>query len=1038
MARTIHRTPMTNNTDLAEDIKYGYANFASFKGICDDKNYIGIDQQTLEDANNMYIDDDDQLSSRPKLKQMIIDILPDNYTIIKIYNVHGIVVYHIKDTTSNKYMVYLKYDNKPFDHECGEHLNIGWFIDKLYFFTDDTIFAFGDSNWYNAEQIIYIPVTEQVIGGVKYTHYNEGAIEGKDIYIDDKNLFTSSYITRYILDENVNAPLDDLDGETVTITVAGVTYKIVWSKYTPRILVTNIFQIAVDNAITNDKGQIVAYNSDRPDILYYKDIGDVFIRLPNIENYTNYSSTPVLTQDGSWLTILIITALDGDNYPEKSTLIGIDLRSTPYQWTTLAEKELNRLTSITYNGDVTIYNQSSSTTSHTWTNPSTTYRYGREAGRAVGYGVDVDKLVFMRPARYYMSVVGDTTFYDVYGYNVYTFNGNELFDFFDNGIGCVRDSGFSNSVNLSRPFNFRVLTRGNRTQLIINTYNGQLSTRNNFHIITLDDKMKPFVVKVFTAIYTSSSNAYYVGYRYHSGLIETSSNLYSDIANDFASARFDYENGPLVNTFTLVGTPRTAQLNIYKDDVVVTLNTTSDISGSISLLSPINKNLNAGTQTNIDSQYGNTGAWYTYIEEPKQTISRIAVSDVKINELRASIVDDNLHVLTDNYLFVNDTRIDLLMKPIRPISANWKGDGVLYIYDNVLYGVDTSKRKEIDVLHQGEINPLIPSFIQEFINTDNVIAFENKIGWTTSIVDENRYGKLYVSMSDIEKFPTEVTGLILLSQTEVAIFFENEIRIFTYTDNGYIIQRSKLQLGCKKGNDVILNYDGSTTLLCTLKGLSALTYQDFVQSTDQVFSYLSENIIGAYDKFSDGALKLYQYKNWIVMYRQDKKYCYIFDLRNSSWWKWSCNHFIQQIIYDNNNLIIVIDGKPNNLITDNGLYYDFGHEIIEWFLRSQKLHFDAPNNYKHVNQFIITSTQTDIEPFKLFLKFICYRNLIDTTRKEAYDYEVNGLKTFIKRINFMKINAFQFEVSNYKRQNIPKQFTTPNIAIKYRITERIR
>ena len=72
----------------------------------------------------------------------------------------------------------------------------------------------------------------------------------------------------------------------------------------------------------------------------------------------------------------------------------------------------------------------------------------------------------------------------------------------------------------------------------------------------------------------------------------------------------------------------------------------------------------------------------------------------------------------------------------------------------------------------------------------------------------------------------------------------------------YLLTPTKLKLGCKEGADILLNYDGSTIVLANLKGVTALTYQDFVQSTEQTYSYLSENIMTDYYEFATGPIKL--------------------------------------------------------------------------------------------------------------------------------------------------------------------------------------
>ena len=62
-------------------------------------------------------------------------------------------------------------------------------------------------------------------------------------------------------------------------------------------------------------------------------------------------------------------------------------------------------------------------------------------------------------------------------------------------------------------------------------------------------------------------------------------------------------------------------------------------------------------------------------------------------------------------------------------------------------------------------------------------------------------------------------------------------------------------------------------------------------------------------------------------------------------------------------------------------------------------------------------------------------NLQDT---DVVSYEIEELSTLIKRVNFVKTNAFQFEIGSDDMDKHPVYFVTPDIAIKYRITERVR
>ena len=74
--------------------------------------------------------------------------------------------------------------------------------------------------------------------------------------------------------------------------------------------------------------------------------------------------------------------------------------------------------------------------------------------------------------------------------------------------------------------------------------------------------------------------------------------------------------------------------------------------------------------------------------------------------------------------------------------------------------------------------------------------------------------------------------------------------------------------------------------------------------------------------------------------------------------------------------------------------------------------------------------------YKLYFKN--YRDLNNLTSSDTVEFEIEQLNTLIKRVTFMKTNAFQFQISNDATNTKPMPFVVPDIAIQYRITERVR
>ena len=121
----------------------------------------------------------------------------------------------------------------------------------------------------------------------------------------------------------------------------------------------------------------------------------------------------------------------------------------------------------------------------------------------------------------------------------------------------------------------------------------------------------------------------------------------------------------------------------------------------------------------------------------------------------------------------------------------------------------------------------------------------------------------------------------------------------------------------------------------------------------------------------------------------------------------------------------------------NNTIYDDGTSPFDWYILSQKLHFNAPNYYKHVRQLAVITSQ-DGPTMRYKLGFKNYRNLNNLVDVDTVEYPIEQLNTLIKRVSFMKTNAFQFSISKDKTDKYPMPFVVPDIAIKYRVTEAIR
>ena len=110
MARTFNRQPLSVNTPDKKDIKPYFFNHYNWKGIINNKNFLGVDQESFEECNNVYVSTDGLLHSRPSLKKEQIVVNLDNTeqelaNIVDIWQFGDVTVYESK-LNSNYYLTF--------------------------------------------------------------------------------------------------------------------------------------------------------------------------------------------------------------------------------------------------------------------------------------------------------------------------------------------------------------------------------------------------------------------------------------------------------------------------------------------------------------------------------------------------------------------------------------------------------------------------------------------------------------------------------------------------------------------------------------------------------------------------------------------------------------------------------------------------------------------------------------------------------------------------------------------------------------------
>ena len=1028
--RTLRRNPLSVDTD-DYDLNEQYANFAEFKGLNTNKNYITVDQNSFEDVKNVYVDQDQQLHTRPPLKYY--NLLPTTDHVVQIIKVNNLTIYHVE--RNGQYLLEWLYDGNIVTTPVGWVYEEVKIINKrgLYIvFTQGIVdnetvqdlkgFELLNGQWqrYDAEDIVYIPTTEIHSGG----DVNES---------ENSNLLTGTHIIQYIFDINVNTPTFDLINQEVKINFNDGTTPITvtFTQDMEKVFAQIINKTAIDVDILEVK------KIADTDILYYlgykKTEAYCFISVDGgIFQQINYPTatckTPVLADDGSALYICdmanaIIYVM---NITSSSTGITLgNWQSIQYE---LPEYSVN----TAYQAPVT--NNGMLSTKFYNVRLASDYRplgHSPETGKACFYVPCLfDDDTYKNSVNGYSETGGSTGERNQLGFALLILLDGKITSYL-----VVKAALYSsNELRQYDGDKIRMIVGGdNFNMVLLNLYNYSLpfivfdvNWNPYYRIVRENWENGPVYVEyVNESIWGNNLKLYYNQDFYKSDLItyyDQTLSRYVVRAGGFPTqqAGITYSEGLTTNYCENVRFISGYDSEDYA--LHYTYPNSNDMSGNRETY-PIN----------ADSGYD---------EEEWSDVGDY----VRISDTANFLGNESFHYNGKNIPLLRPTNTANIL----PIFTD--GDIIVY-YDKVNYNLYSTVYIEpvyVSIQVKGDLNLLYPDLLADFItivmSKDNILYWSTDATNTVTLSDgtEHIIPALYFekesdTVGNWVNLPDEITALTVFAQTSLGVFLPNNVYEFQYNvDNDiYLLTPTKLQLGNRKGSEVLGGYDGATIFITNIKGLIGLTYQDFVQSTEQIYSYLTENIMSNYDKFADAPIKLYQYKDWLFMYKQNSPNLYLYDIKNTAWWYWENPYNIKQIVFD---------GDKVNVLTDTDLlYYDFDtsdfldldvHEI-DWLVKSQKLHFGAPNNYKHIRQLvIITSQNTDTLRYKL--KFINYHNLQDLVDVDTVEYDITQLTTMIKRVTFMKLNAFQFVISNDNTDPKPKYFATPNIAIKYRITERVR
>lgn len=357
-----------------------------------------------------------------------------------------------------------------------------------------------------------------------------------------------------------------------------------------------------------------------------------------------------------------------------------------------------------------------------------------------------------------------------------------------------------------------------------------------------------------------------------------------------------------------------------------------------------------------------------------------------------------------------------------------------------------------------------------YSNTELYLGFDNKLFITANTRDEN--GNILFNLPNInnQSFIENITNMINISTTEVALFFEDNIIICSKVEDQTLGYRydyypTKLSTGTRLGDSVINTIEGNYTIFPTKRGLAIMNYQAFMATTDQVLTYISDNIEERYDAFyaESDSIKIVQRREKLYITNGTNKIL-IYDISRGHWWYWETSDFHTRITnstdkFQKNNIKKIYTDQVDLQLVCYKLY-KFGEPIreykdyentensdgwdspqrIDWFIISQPMHLMAANYYKNLKQLVfhLLDNGNPHTQHTILVQIQCYRKKLSTKEPELINFKIDELRTFVKRFNYWKINEVQYALASDNETLTPTKLILNGISVKYEIGEEVR
>lgn len=998
MARTVNRQPASVGYPSKNDRKNYFFNHYTWKGINDDKNFLEVDQETFQEAENVYVDSEGLLRSRPALKNknvVLKDQSDNNVSIdtISDFRVFGDIYVYINDDDTDE-KTYLYFCNKKTDelyyidsshlytfaYNYVNHQPIDYKLilsrRKVFIFTNSSFdyFDIDTLTFGSAVDFIYIPTTKTI---------TTNTIED----VEAPNPLTNQEIYTYLYSNTTGVNIN-IYGKTVKLEINGVEYEVTFTQNTPFVLarVYNTISSGYNDGTTINmavsKDNVCAIYNETNRTMSMSIDGLVFKSYVLPTTAGTVLSPVKFSKDGSLVYIVTTTGIWWLSvYADNST--GVKL----YPSFVNVKSVYPAFDPLTQSDSVTVFSKDVFSVEIL------------EDCKILGWFADKD--TDLSPFCYFV-----------------IFDGTTL------SRRTIARSSFSSLV----PDHFLKHSLYCTKSYTVN-YNGSDIQVDQTLLCSLGGTL---AILAYTSsdIYCIFASAHLITYG--------TNNSEADIKDD----------GDTVYITTY------SREYLTNNGMIEKLHIDFEAVSDLSLVSSVTNVLGGIVQ----GQYAKIPYNYSILDQnvppmllnDGKVVCNIGIVDFvsyKLEHWINGTEDDNtgyklVHILAaTNYTYYFVTLNDA------------DNSTVVYItnIDNPIALNVTEITKYDDNNQPILYNYIVPEHDAELHNF--YLSDGNKVYITDDRFDDNKQWLWYLAQQ--QQFNYHITGLHPISDSVMGVFMENEVDYIMYdSDKGaYLYQKSKLQLGLPNGNNIITSLDGTTVLFVTKRGLVAMGYQDFIASTEQALSYLSDGIYQLFDDWNKAPIRLMLHGFWLICYKPNDTDCYVYDIRTKSWWHCEYSHDLTtKFVEDENKLYYLGESELYTLSIDDTEYYDTlgsNKYPIDWRISSQKLYLNAVNYYKHIvnltfnislhNAMTVQGEEVP-QDYTMNLDVCNYRKERNIVSTENFGYKIDMIRTCIKRLNYAKVCEFQYRLSadldKYVETQVP--LSLADVTVKYKIAGQVR